>query len=355
MAKRTVKIGISARLYHPQPESVGLLGKTLQYLEQSVAHWVMSRDVLVFMVPSIVQDSPMQRSNMRLADYVGALDGLVLQGGTDLSPLSYGEEPLKPEWAGDRVRDAYEMELLHEFMEAGKPVLGICRGLQLINVALGGSLHQDIPSLVEDAIAHEAPEYDRHTHPVQFAGGGPAGQALPGADGRPGGFHPPPGGQGAGQGPDGGSHRRRRPGGSRALDRSVLCGGPAMAPGIPHPGQGRTAGRGAAAAGVSGRSKKAAVVAGCYRSSADVANIGTRMVMTVKSGSANRRWSAPLSQLQCGTFATTSRRFRALTGRAVRSSLLRSYPFLPLRSKRLNSFLPIRHGPRSDDMSLERK
>lgn len=54
MAKRTVKIGISARLYHPRPEGVGLLGKTLQYLEQSVAHWVMSRDVLVFMVPSIV-------------------------------------------------------------------------------------------------------------------------------------------------------------------------------------------------------------------------------------------------------------------------------------------------------------
>jgi putative glutamine amidotransferase len=179
MAKRTVKIGISARLYHPQPESVGLLGKTLQYLEQSVAHWVMSRDVLVFMVPSIVQDSPMQRSNMRLADYVGALDGLVLQGGTDLSPLSYGEEPLKPEWAGDRVRDAYEMELLHEFMEAGKPVLGICRGLQLINVALGGSLHQDIPSLVEDAIAHEAPEYDRHTHPVQFVEGGLLAKLYP--------------------------------------------------------------------------------------------------------------------------------------------------------------------------------
>lgn len=179
MAKRTVKIGISARLYHPQPESVGLLGKTLQYLEQSVAHWVMSRDVLVFMVPSIVQDSPMQRSNMRLADYVGALDGLVLQGGTDLSPLSYGEEPLKPEWAGDRVRDAYEMELLHEFMEAGKPVLGICRGLQLINVALGGSLHQDIPSLVEDAIAHEAPEYDRHTLPVQFAEGGLLARLYP--------------------------------------------------------------------------------------------------------------------------------------------------------------------------------
>lgn len=179
MAKRTVKIGITARLYHPRPESVGLLGKTLQYLEQSVAHWVMSRDVLVFMVPSIVQDSPMQRSNMRLADYVGALDGLVLQGGTDLSPLSYGEEPLSPDWAGDRVRDAYEMELLHEFMEAGKPVLGICRGLQLINVALGGSLHQDIPSLVPGAQAHEAPEYDRHSHPIQFCEGGLLAKLFP--------------------------------------------------------------------------------------------------------------------------------------------------------------------------------
>jgi putative glutamine amidotransferase len=130
---KTIRIGLSARLFHPRDGAMGIESKTLQVLEQSIAQWVMSRDVLVLMVPSILKDGPIHRSNIRLRDYADYLDGLVLQGGTDVSPEAYGETPLKDEWAGDRVRDAYEMELLHEFVEAGKPVLGICRGLQLIN------------------------------------------------------------------------------------------------------------------------------------------------------------------------------------------------------------------------------
>ena len=130
MRLRTLKIGVSARFFHPEPSSIGVQSKTLQYLEQSVAHWVMSRDVLVLMVPSVDKGGIIHRSNIRLSDYARHLDGLVLQGGADIAPESYGEEPLKPEWTGDRVRDVYEMELLHEFVEADKPVLGICRGVQ---------------------------------------------------------------------------------------------------------------------------------------------------------------------------------------------------------------------------------
>mgnify|MGYP001600587135 FL=1 len=106
---------------------------TLQYLEQSVAHWLMTADALVFMIPSIEGGGLIRRGNIRVADYVAELDGLVLQGGADVNPLTYGETPLKPEWEGDRARDMYEIDLLQEFVSAGKPVLGICRGLQLIN------------------------------------------------------------------------------------------------------------------------------------------------------------------------------------------------------------------------------
>ena len=120
MSKRPLRIGLSARIYHPQAGAKGLQSKSLQYLEQSVAHWVMSRDVMVFMIPSVSGDGIVYRSNIRLSDYAEYLDGLVLQGGADISPQCYGEEPLHPDWAGDRVRDAYEMELLHEFMESGK-------------------------------------------------------------------------------------------------------------------------------------------------------------------------------------------------------------------------------------------
>ena len=158
MRGRTLKIGISARVFYPEPKSVGIYTKTLQYLEESVAHWVMSRDVLVFMVPLVDKDGLIHRSNIRLSDYAKHLDGLVLQGGADIAPESYGETALNPEWAGDRVRDVYEMELLHEFVEAGKPVLGICRGAQMINVAFGGTLYQDINSLVPDTFAHRNAE-----------------------------------------------------------------------------------------------------------------------------------------------------------------------------------------------------
>ena len=164
---RTLKIGISARIFHPAPNSEGIYTKTLQYLEESVAHWVMSRDVLVLMVPSVDKDGLIHRSNIRLSDYAKHLDGLVLQGGADIAPESYGETALNPDWAGDRVRDVYEMELLHEFVEADKPVLGICRGAQMINVAFGGTLHQDINTLVPDTFAHRNAEtYDQNFHEI---------------------------------------------------------------------------------------------------------------------------------------------------------------------------------------------
>ena len=166
-----LKIGVSARLFHPQPDAKGIQSKTLQYLEQSVAHWVMSRDVLVFMVPTVDKDGLIHRSEVRLADYARVLDGLVLQGGADVSPSSYGETPLAPQWAGDRYRDVYEMELVHEFIEAGKPILGICRGAQLINVAFGGTLYQDIPTQLPQSQVHVTDSYEKHRHEIRFEPG----------------------------------------------------------------------------------------------------------------------------------------------------------------------------------------
>ena len=183
--RRTLKIGLSARMAYPEAGAVGIRTKTLQVLEQSIAQWVMSRSVIVLMVPSVVQDGILMRSNIRLRDYAECLDGLILQGGTDVSPRAYGEEPLKPEWAGDPVRDAYELELLHEFIEAKKPVLGICRGMQLINVALGGSLWQDLPSQNPGETMHETALYDRNHHPVIFTEGGHMQRWFDGIPGGP--------------------------------------------------------------------------------------------------------------------------------------------------------------------------
>lgn len=71
-------------------------------------------------------------------------DGLILCGGCDIDPQYYGEEICGSVGIDDK-RDASEMALLRAYVEAGKPVLGICRGCQLINVFFGGSLYQHLP------------------------------------------------------------------------------------------------------------------------------------------------------------------------------------------------------------------
>ncbi|MFL9905581.1 gamma-glutamyl-gamma-aminobutyrate hydrolase family protein [Paraburkholderia sp. RL17-337-BIB-A] len=180
ITQRTLRIGVSARIFHPEPGAKGLRGKTLQYLEESIAHWVMSRDVLVFMIPTVGHQGMLHPSNIRLRDYAKHLDGLLLQGGADVSPQSYAEQATSPEWPGDRVRDMYELELLHEFIESGKPVLGVCRGCQLINVAFGGSLYQDIATEVPTAGAHVNEHYDQHRHGIHFPDGSTLVNMFPG-------------------------------------------------------------------------------------------------------------------------------------------------------------------------------
>ena len=177
--RRTVRIGVSARIFHPEPGSTGLRSKNLQYLEESIAQWIMSRDVLVFMVPTVNTSGLLHPSNITLRHYARHLDGLVLQGGADVSPQTYSESPTRPEWNGDRARDLYELELLHEFVDVGKPVLGICRGCQLINVAFGGTLYQDVASNVPEALAHVNADYDAHRHAVVFPKGSSLGRMFP--------------------------------------------------------------------------------------------------------------------------------------------------------------------------------
>ena len=163
-------IGISACFFHADAQRPIFTGKTLQYVEESMAHWVMSTGALAVMIPNPTGDT--QQGDVTLADYAERLDALVLEGGSDLWPGSYGETPLDEKWSGDRIRDDYEKGLLRAFAACGKPVLGVCRGLQLMNVALGGTLYQDIDSQRPGAIRHrDAAVYDRNFHGIEFVAG----------------------------------------------------------------------------------------------------------------------------------------------------------------------------------------
>ena len=165
-----LKIGISPCFFHPDPTRKAAATKTLQWIEQSTAHWLMAGGALAVMVPSPFGDTG--RGEVTVQDYAEWLDGLVLHGGADVWPGSYGEEPLRPEWHGDRLRDEYEIALVRAFEAAGKPVFGICRGLQLLNVAHGGTLYQDIATQKPEARRHrDAEAYDRHFHEVEILPG----------------------------------------------------------------------------------------------------------------------------------------------------------------------------------------
>lgn len=89
-----------------------------------------------------------------LYDYINIIDGLLLSGGEDLLPLLYGENPIDKVDAICCDRDECEMALFKKAYEKQIPILGICRGMQLMNVALGGTLYQDINKQIENSLGH---------------------------------------------------------------------------------------------------------------------------------------------------------------------------------------------------------
>ena len=97
------------------------------------------------------------------------LDALVLTGGGDLDPARFGEAPHPKTALVSPERDALELELVDRAVGDEVPLFGICRGLQVINVALGGSLHQHVPDVAGETVQHAQRE-PRHvaTHPVKL-------------------------------------------------------------------------------------------------------------------------------------------------------------------------------------------
>jgi len=85
-------------------------------------------------------------------------DGVLLTGGGDLDPALYGASPHSTYTAAEPGRDAFEIAMVKAATAAGKPIFAICRGMQVLNVALGGDLVQDIPTEVNGALHHDVRE-----------------------------------------------------------------------------------------------------------------------------------------------------------------------------------------------------
>lgn len=114
------------------------------------------------MLPSTA-DHEATRTTLQVAD------GLLLTGGGDIHAEVYGEEVYNASSQHDPDRDNMEMEAARLALELYLPILGICRGMQLLNVVHGGTLVQDIPSQLPGALQHHAEESETLLHPIELA------------------------------------------------------------------------------------------------------------------------------------------------------------------------------------------
>ncbi len=116
-----------------------------------------------------------------LPELVNRFDGFVLSGGGDVDPALYGGHLDVTVHSIDPERDAFECALIPLVLQADKPLLAICRGAQILNVALGGSLYEDIPSALPEALRHDwYPNYPRDylAHTVEIEQGSRLAEIL---------------------------------------------------------------------------------------------------------------------------------------------------------------------------------
>lgn len=109
---------------------------------------------------------------------VAGIDGLVLTGGGDVDPSLYGERRHASVEDAEPGRDRFEIDLARRAMERDLPTLAICRGAQVLNIAAGGTLVQDIPTAIENALRHTVQKPDAIAHTVNVGKGSRLEQAL---------------------------------------------------------------------------------------------------------------------------------------------------------------------------------
>lgn len=115
---------------------------------------------------------PVTTERQAILEQVSRMDGVLLSGGYDIAPSYYGQQPHRSLGKVDGMRDEYEMKILEAAIAQKKPVLGICRGIQLMNVCFGGTLLQDVLSAGPQIFGHDQTcERYLPSHEIEIAPG----------------------------------------------------------------------------------------------------------------------------------------------------------------------------------------
>ncbi|HAT53774.1 MAG TPA: gamma-glutamyl-gamma-aminobutyrate hydrolase [Lactobacillus sp.] len=118
----------------------------VDYTQKNYVSSLVDAGALPFLIPIATPQAA--------AEYVDHVDAILLTGGQDVSPRLYGEDPLPQNGLNDWTRDRFEQGLIQAAIAKHKPIMGICRGIQILNAVLGGTNYQDIPTQVPNAIGH---------------------------------------------------------------------------------------------------------------------------------------------------------------------------------------------------------
>lgn len=152
-------IGISASHIENPTELFG--DRYVNYIQKNYVNALEESGALVIILP--VSDPK------TAIDYAQKIDGLLLAGGDDVSPLLYHEDPIKENGEINVARDSFESAMIKAVKAQNKPILGVCRGLQIINATLGGTNYQDINSQYDHVLGHNQypTKWDTLTHSIQ--------------------------------------------------------------------------------------------------------------------------------------------------------------------------------------------
>lgn len=155
-----ITIGITAGFIHPDMDRDLYGPKTLSFVENDLMQFIARKGIMPLLIPDLSIDV--------LNDLLDKVDAFVFQGGADIAPETYGASP-NVKWTGDPIRDKYELKILDYAIKNSKPVLGISRGAQLLNVYCGGTLFQDITAQNKYTEQHRsAYRYDSVKHAISF-------------------------------------------------------------------------------------------------------------------------------------------------------------------------------------------